>query len=105
MSEVAHILKKCHPKKPGDPWMKSGRGTSTFDGMSIAKAVVEYIVKEKSLHCKTLFATHYHELTELENQYEGVVNLQYCGEEAGATTLFSCGRSCAAVQMIATASR
>ena len=52
-----------------------GRGTSTFDGMSIARAMVEYIADPKKLGAKTLFATHYHELTELEQSHEGVVNL------------------------------
>ena len=51
-----------------------GRGTSTFDGISIAKAVSEYISTSKSLGCKTLFATHYHELIELENELPGIKN-------------------------------
>ena len=51
-----------------------GRGTSTFDGMSIARAVLEYCADKKLLGAKTLFATHYHELTELENTLPGTVN-------------------------------
>ena len=51
-----------------------GRGTSTFDGMSIARAVAEHICTGKGLGCKTLFATHYHELTALEGEIPGVVN-------------------------------
>lgn len=87
MSEVAHILKNATPKSLVI-LDEIGRGTSTFDGMSIAKAVVEYIVKEKSLHCKTLFATHYHELTELENQYEGVVNYNIAVKKRGDDIIF-----------------
>ena len=44
-----------------------GRGTSTFDGMSIARAVLEFVVDKRKLGAKTLFATHYHELTEMED--------------------------------------
>ncbi len=51
-----------------------GRGTSTFDGMSIARAVLEYVNDKKRIGARTLFATHYHELTEIENELEGVVN-------------------------------
>ena len=53
-----------------------GRGTSTFDGLSIAWAVVEYVADKKKLGAKTLFATHYHELTDLEDKIDGVKN--YC---------------------------
>ena len=53
-----------------------GRGTSTFDGLSIAWAVLEHIASKKKLGARTLFATHYHELTELEGKVKGVVN--YC---------------------------
>lgn len=51
-----------------------GRGTSTYDGLSIAWAVIEYICNNHSLRCKTLFATHYHELTSLEGKIQGVKN-------------------------------
>ena len=69
MTEVAEILQKA----TGRSLVildEIGRGTSTFDGMSIARAVVEHICQK--IGCKTLFATHYHELTELEDQLEGV---------------------------------
>ena len=51
-----------------------GRGTSTFDGLSIAWATAEYICNKKRIGAKTLFATHYHELSELEGRMDGVVN-------------------------------
>ena len=51
-----------------------GRGTSTYDGLSIAWSVIEYICKKTNLRCKTLFATHYHELTKLEGMIDGVKN-------------------------------
>ncbi len=87
MSEVAHILQNATPQSLVI-LDEIGRGTSTFDGMSIAKAVVEYIVREKSLRCKTLFATHYHELTELENQYDGVVNYNIAVKKRGDDIIF-----------------
>ena len=87
MSEVAHILQNATPQSLVI-LDEIGRGTSTFDGMSIAKAVVEYIVREKNLRCKTLFATHYHELTELENQYDGVVNYNIAVKKRGDDIIF-----------------
>ena len=54
--------------------MKSAGGTSTFDGMSIARAVIEHIANRKKLGAKTLFATHYHELTELEQSFCNIKN-------------------------------
>ncbi len=51
-----------------------GRGTSTYDGLSIAWSVIEYITKNENLRCKTLFATHYHELVKLEGTIKGVKN-------------------------------
>ena len=75
MSEVANILRNA----TANSLLildEIGRGTSTFDGLSIAWAVVEYISSKDLLGAKTLFATHYHELTELEGKLEGVNN--YC---------------------------
>ncbi len=63
-----------------------GRGTSTFDGLSIAWAVLEYITKY--IRAKTLFATHYHEMTELEGQLEGVKNYRICVKEYNNSVIF-----------------
>jgi DNA mismatch repair protein MutS len=63
-----------------------GRGTATYDGLALAWAVVEHI--HKSIRAKTLFATHYHELTELESQLEGVRNLHVSVKESGDQILF-----------------
>ena len=82
MSELANILNNATPKSILI-LDEIGRGTSTYDGLSIAWAVVEYICKEKSLGCKTLFATHYHELTELEGKLEGVKNYYITVKENG----------------------
>ncbi len=73
MKEVAEILKYA-TKDSLVILDEVGRGTSTFDGISIAQAVAEYICNQKSLGCKTLFATHYHELISLENEMTGVKN-------------------------------
>lgn len=75
MSEVANILNNA-TKNSLLILDEIGRGTSTFDGLSIAWAVLEYISNENIIGAKTLFATHYHELTELEGKLPGVVN--YC---------------------------
>ena len=75
MNEVANILDNA-TKNSLLILDEIGRGTSTYDGLSIAWAVVEYIADLKKLGAKTLFATHYHELTELEDKLEGVKN--YC---------------------------
>ena len=75
MTEVANILRNA-TKNSLLILDEIGRGTSTFDGLSIAWAVVEYISNPKILGAKTLFATHYHELTELEGTLNGVNN--YC---------------------------
>ncbi len=87
MNEVAHILKHATPNSLVI-LDEIGRGTSTFDGMSIARAVVEYIIKSKNLGCKTLFATHYHELTELENLYTGVKNYNIVCKKRGDEIIF-----------------
>ena len=65
-----------------------GRGTSTFDGVSIARAVAEHICTSKKLGCKTLFATHYHELIGLENELEGVKNYSIAVNKHGGTIRF-----------------
>nr|MCR5294406.1 DNA mismatch repair protein MutS [Lachnospiraceae bacterium] len=75
MTEVANILRNATPRSLLI-LDEIGRGTSTFDGLSIAWAVIEYIADRKIIGAKTLFATHYHELTELEGKLDGVNN--YC---------------------------
>lgn len=87
MSEVAHILKYATPRSLVI-LDEIGRGTSTFDGMSIAKAVVEYIAGTKKLGCKTLFATHYHELTCLEQELNGVKNYNIAVKKRGDDITF-----------------
>ena len=68
--------------------MRSAGGTSTFDGMSIARAVLEYCADKKLLGAKTLFATHYHELTELENTLPGAVNYNIAVKARGEDIIF-----------------
>ena len=70
-----------------------GRGTSTYDGMSIARAVLEYCADNKRLGAKTLFATHYHELTVLEGAAARGKKLSTSPPGRGRTTSSSCGRS------------
>ncbi len=65
-----------------------GRGTSTFDGMSIARAVLEYCADRKTLGAKTLFATHYHELTEMEGSLPGAVNYNIAVKTRGEEIIF-----------------
>lgn len=87
MSEVAEIVKHA----TSDSLVildEVGRGTSTFDGISIARAVCEYICTTKSLGCKTLFATHYHELIGLENELPGVKNYSVAVKQTGDTIRF-----------------
>ena len=73
MTEVADILKNATARSLLI-LDEIGRGTSTFDGMAIARAVLEYAADRKKLGAKTLFATHYHELTDIENELDGVKN-------------------------------
>ncbi len=73
MWEVSNILKNATSKSLV-LLDEVGRGTSTYDGLSIAWSVIEYICNNKNLRCKTLFATHYHELTKLEDNIKGVKN-------------------------------
>ncbi len=87
MTEVANIL--CNATKNSLLILDEiGRGTSTFDGLSIAWAVVEYISNPKQLGAKTLFATHYHELTELEGHLAGVNNYCVAVKEMGDDIVF-----------------
>ena len=87
MTEVANILKNATPNSLLI-LDEIGRGTSTFDGLSIAWAVVEYISNPKYLGAKTLFATHYHELTELEGALTGVNNYCIAVKEQGDDIVF-----------------
>ena len=87
MSETAHILRNA-TKNSLIILDEIGRGTSTFDGLSIAWAVVEYIADREKIGAKTLFATHYHELSELEGHLEGVKNFCISVKEHGEDVLF-----------------
>ena len=87
MNEVSNILRNA----TADSLLildEIGRGTSTFDGLSIAWAVIEHIADRKLLGAKTLFATHYHELTELEGTMEGVNNYCIAVKEKGDDIVF-----------------
>lgn len=87
MTEVANILRNA-TKNSLLILDEIGRGTSTFDGLSIAWAVVEHISNTQVLGSKTLFATHYHELTELEGRLEGVNNYCIAVKEQGEDIVF-----------------
>ena len=87
MTEVANILRNA-TKDSLIILDEIGRGTSTFDGLAIAWAVVEYICNNNSIGAKTLFATHYHELTELEGKIPGVNNYCIAVKEQGEDIVF-----------------
>ena len=86
MNEVAYILRNA-TKKSLIIYDEVGRGTSTFDGMSIARAIIEYTAGRK-IGAKTLFATHYHELTTMEGAYDGVVNYHIAAKKRGDSITF-----------------
>ncbi|MCD8051214.1 MAG: DNA mismatch repair protein MutS [Clostridiales bacterium] len=87
MDEVADILKNATPKSLLI-LDEIGRGTSTYDGMSIARAVLEYCADKRRLGAKTLFATHYHELTDLEGQIPGVKNYNIAAKKRADDIIF-----------------
>ena len=87
MREVAEILENA-TNKSLIILDEIGRGTSTYDGMSIARAVLEYVADRKKLGAKALFATHYHELTELENHIDGVKNYNIAVKKRGEDITF-----------------
>ena len=87
MNEVSYIIKNA-TENSLIILDEIGRGTSTFDGMSIARAVLEYVVKKKTLGAKTLFATHYHELTAMEGMLDGVNNYSIAVKKRGDDITF-----------------
>lgn len=87
MNEVSTILKNA-TQNSLIILDEIGRGTSTFDGMSIARAVLEYVVKKKTLGAKTLFATHYHELTAMEGLLDGINNYSIAVKKRGDDITF-----------------
>ncbi|MEG1994349.1 MAG: DNA mismatch repair protein MutS, partial [Oscillospiraceae bacterium] len=87
MNEVANILKNA----TSNSLLildEIGRGTSTYDGMSIARAVLEHIANKKKLGAKTLFATHYHELTNMDEQFECIHNFNIAVKKRGDDVIF-----------------
>lgn len=87
MSETAYILRNATSRSLVI-LDEIGRGTSTFDGLSIAWSTVEYLCDPKKCGAKTLFATHYHELSELEGVLDGVSNYQIAVKEHGEEVIF-----------------
>lgn len=87
MNEVSQILKNATPSSL-IILDEIGRGTSTFDGMSIARAVLEYVCKKRTLGAKALFATHYHELTVMEGMLDGVKNYSIAVKKRGDDITF-----------------
>ena len=86
MNEVAYILRNA-TKQSLIIYDEVGRGTSTFDGMSIARAIIEY-TNGKKIGAKTLFATHYHELTSMEDEFEGIVTYNIAAKKRGDNITF-----------------
>ena len=86
MNEVAYILRNA-TQKSLIIYDEVGRGTSTFDGMSIARAIIEY-TNGKKIGAKTLFATHYHELTSMEDEFSGIVNYNIAAKKRGDNIIF-----------------
>ena len=86
MTEVAYILKNA-TKKSFIIYDEIGRGTSTFDGMSIARAIAEFTAGKK-IGAKSMFATHYHELTSLEDEVSGIVNYNIAAKKRGEDIIF-----------------
>ena len=86
MTEVATILKNA-TQSSLIIYDEVGRGTSTYDGMAIARAVVEYTYSKK-VGAKTMFATHYHELTDMENSFEGIVNYNIAAKKKQDSIVF-----------------
>ncbi|MBO5287017.1 MAG: DNA mismatch repair protein MutS [Clostridia bacterium] len=86
MTEVAYILSNA-TKKSFIIYDEIGRGTSTFDGMSIARAIAEFTAGKK-IGAKSMFATHYHELTSLEDEIKGIVNYNIAAKKRGEDIIF-----------------
>ncbi len=87
MKEVAEIL-NCASGRSLVILDEIGRGTSTFDGMSIARATIEYICREGGIMCKTLFATHYHEITDMDADFPNIRNFNIAAKKNNDTITF-----------------
>jgi DNA mismatch repair protein MutS len=87
MNETASILNNISPRSL-ILLDEIGRGTSTYDGISIAWAIAEYLHENKKAKCKTLFATHYHELNEMTHKFERIKNFNVSVKEVGKKILF-----------------